>query len=155
MQLKVFEWYEDEFQRIVYRRFKYLYSTEWKDHEIPQGVETTGKSFGDDEKAHERLEEDKQIAEERQGDPSIVVIISDHRVRRLQHLLSDLVRLLDEEPNMKLNRPVRRCKMAVDKRVLAAGTSETFQYQVPCDCHSVACNPKGEDFEYRARSCSK
>lgn len=151
---KVFKWYEDDFQRIIYRRFKYLYLTEWSSHENPQGVEQMKKSLKDEEARQKLDSEEHQIKEERQADPDIVVVIPDHRVRRLQHLLSDLVKLLDEESSMKFNRPVRRCKMVLDKRVLAHGTlphgtPKDFQYRVPCDCYSAECNPKKEDFEHR------
>ncbi|KAK4450402.1 hypothetical protein QBC34DRAFT_448132 [Podospora aff. communis PSN243] len=154
---KVFGRYEDECQRIVYRRFKYLYATEWKDHENPQSTEKMGESFGDDEKARKRLEEEeKQIAEERQADPNIVVVMPDHRLRRLQHLLADLVPLLplDEKSNLKIDRPVRKCRMMVDKRVLTAGMSEGFQYRIPCDCDSFDCNPMGRDFVHRDLTAS-
>jgi hypothetical protein len=146
---KLFETYENEFQRIIYRRFKYLYLTEWKNHDNPQGFEKMKKSLNDEEARKRLVDEEDHIRKEQQEDPNIVVVIPDHRVRRLQHLLSDLVRLLDEESSMKFNRPVRRCKMVVDKRVLAHGTSKAFKYRIPCDCHSVDCNPKQEDFEHR------
>jgi len=39
-------------------------------------------------------DDEEQIAEEREADPGVVVVvIPDHRVRRLQHLLSDLVKI--------------------------------------------------------------
>jgi hypothetical protein len=152
---KVFEWYEDEFQRIIYRRFKYLYSTVWKDHDNPQGYKKKKQSL-DDEEARKKLDsEEDQIKQEKQEDPAIEVVVPDHRARRLQHLLSDLVTLLDEESSMKFNRPVRRCNMVVDKRVLARGTSETYTYRIPCDCHSTKCNPKQEDFVHRDLPISK
>jgi hypothetical protein len=147
---KLFEKYEIEFQRIIYRRFKYLYSTEWKLHKNPQGLEKMKESLKDDEEARKRLDDEEvQIKNEKQEDPNIVVVIPDHRVRRLQHLLIDLIKLLDEESNMKFNRPVRRCKMVVDKRVLAHGTSEAFNYRILCDCHFEDCNPKKVDFDHR------
>ncbi|KAM7218440.1 hypothetical protein V8F06_006204 [Rhypophila decipiens] len=143
MDLKsIFESYEDQFQTIVYRRFKYLYSIQWKTHENPQG--------GGLRKLNE---EERRIAEEKEEDPEnrIVVVITDHRVRRLQHLLIDLVKLLDEESNMDFNRPIRRCDMDVDRRTVAHGTlpatSKALTYHVPCDCSR--CNSKKVDFEHR------
>ncbi|KAK4213518.1 hypothetical protein QBC37DRAFT_285808 [Rhypophila decipiens] len=139
MELKKnFQRCEDGFQRIVYRRFKYLYSTQWKTHENPQGPER---------------EEERRVAQEKEEDPKnrIVVVIPDHRVRRLQHLLSDLVKLLDEQSNMDFNRPIRTCEMVVDRRVVAYGTlpatSKALTYHVPCDCSR--CNSKKVDFKHR------
>ncbi|KAB5572267.1 hypothetical protein GE09DRAFT_956869 [Coniochaeta sp. 2T2.1] len=146
---KLFGWYEDEFQRIIYRRFKYLYLTEWNGDDNPQGFEKKKESLNDEEARKNLDDEEDQIRKEQRKDPDIVVVIPDHRVRRLQHLLSDLVRLLDEESSMKFNRPVRRCKMEVDKRVLAHGTSKDFKYRIPCDCYFGDCNPKQEDFDHR------
>ncbi|KAK4169879.1 hypothetical protein QBC43DRAFT_352113 [Cladorrhinum sp. PSN259] len=149
---KIFFRYEKGFQRIVYRRFKYLYQTKWLNSANPQGPERMKEGLLQ-EVYSKRLdidEEEKQIEAERQGNPDIVVVIPDHRVRRLQHLLSDLVRLLDEESRMKFNRPVRRCKMVVDKRVLAPNTSKEFEYKIPCDCYDrKLCNPEQKDFEHR------
>ncbi|KAM7182956.1 hypothetical protein V8F33_013903 [Rhypophila sp. PSN 637] len=154
MELKKnFERCEDGFQRIVYRRFKHLYSTQWKTHENPQGPEKMKQWLEDDDEALEKLEEEeKRIAEEKEEDPEnrIVVVIPDHRVRRLQHLLSDIVKLLDEESNMEFNRPVRRCEMVVDRRVVAHGTlpatSKALTYRVPCDCSR--CNSEDVDFKH-------
>ncbi|KAK4197923.1 hypothetical protein QBC40DRAFT_284652 [Triangularia verruculosa] len=148
---RCFKPYEDGFQRIVYRRFKYLYSTveDWKREGNPQEIR-------DDEEAE--IKKDLGKDEKRE----VVVVISDHRARRLQHLLVDLVGLLDEESGMKFNRPVRRCTMVVGKEVLAPGTAETFEkeivddgisetyhYRIPCDCYDDECNQNRKPFKHR------
>ncbi|KAK3385236.1 hypothetical protein B0H63DRAFT_510110 [Podospora didyma] len=57
---KVFGWYEEEFQQIIYRRFKYLYLTEWEGHENPQGYEKMKASLGkDDEEARKKLDKEE------------------------------------------------------------------------------------------------
>lgn len=144
---KVFKHYENEFQSIIYRRFKYLYSTNegWKRQGNPQD---------------RREEEEKEIVKERADDPTnIVVVIPDHRARRLQHLLSDLVGLLDEESGMRFNRPVRRCGMVVSRKALAYGSADIFEkdpertdhYRIPCDCQDPdsGCNKTLKDFKHR------
>jgi hypothetical protein len=182
---RVFEWYEDELQRVIFRRFKYLYSAttettfagkaesegkpKWKPQDNPQSVEAslghfkrkrdrgelTDKEY---EEACEKVrQEEKEIAKELQEDPTgpAVVVIPDHRVRRLQHLLSDLVKLLDEVSDMKFNRPVRRCRMEVDRRVLSSKTANDWTakgvspLRIPCDCHHTMCNTKPVDFDHR------
>ncbi|KAM7208209.1 hypothetical protein V8F20_001489 [Naviculisporaceae sp. PSN 640] len=154
---KIFEWYEEQFQRIVYRRFKYLYSTKWTTAINPQGEEKVRAKLekGSNMYCIKNLEEEENmIVEERNKDPdNIVVVIPDHRVRRLQHLLVDLVRLLDEVSSMKFNRPVRRCKMLVDRRVLADRTLTPLNatgYRIHCDCYTDPdCNPDNLDFGHR------
>ncbi|KAK4182878.1 hypothetical protein QBC35DRAFT_545578 [Podospora australis] len=93
--------------------------------------------------------EDRKIKQEGDHSPAVVVVIPDHRARRLQHLLSDLVVLLDEVSGMKFNRPMRRCEMVVTKQVLASGTSDTYMYRIPCDCFDEHCNWKQKDFQRR------
>ncbi|KAK0660458.1 hypothetical protein QBC41DRAFT_383652 [Cercophora samala] len=157
---EVFKPCEDEFQKIIYRRFKYLYSTneEWKDEGNPSTKPNDKITEIEKKRRHD---EEKEIEEERGKDPAnIVVVIPDHRARRLQHLLSDLVELLDEESGMKFNRPVRRCSMVVSKRALAFGTAPNFveistdHVRIPCDCQDpdhdkTGCNWKRKDFEHR------
>ena len=125
---KIFDWYETEFQRIIYRRFTHLYSTKWNREEL----ETQYNSLPG---------EDSTIQKEREANPGAGMVIPDHRVRRLQHLLSDLVEVLDELSKMKFNRPVRRCEMLPDR--------------VACDCHSVECNPTQQDFAHRQLAISR
>ncbi|KAF2031090.1 hypothetical protein EK21DRAFT_64188 [Setomelanomma holmii] len=151
MQLKaLFGWYEMEFQRIIYRRFKYLYSTRWSDHTNPQAFKTQLESLSGEERQHV-IDDEERIKKEGEQYPNIGVIIPDHRIRRIQHLLSDLVELLDEVSTMKFNRPVRRCGMEIDNSVLARGNPLGLQVggRVPCDCHFPDCNPKRQDFEHR------
>jgi hypothetical protein len=142
---KLFGPYEDEFQRIIYRRFKHLYSTMWKDEDNPQDLERLQGSPIDEEILERLIGEEDLIKHEQQADPNIGMVIPDHRVRRLQHLLSDLVELLDEVSTMQFNRPVRRCKMLANNGGV----------RVPCDCHSVDCNPKQVDFEHRQLTVSR
>lgn len=136
---KTFDWYETEFQRVVYRRFKHLYSTKWTNDVNPQQavqgeVDVIGRTTNE-----EFLEEERLITKEAKGNPNARLVIPDHRIRRLQHLLSDLVITLDEVSRMKFNRPIRRCGM------LATDSSD----RVPCDCRDIECNPKQQDFEHR------
>ncbi|KAK0641356.1 hypothetical protein B0T16DRAFT_419701 [Cercophora newfieldiana] len=100
--------------------------------------------------------DDKMIKKELEEDltGATVVVIPDHRVRRLQHLLSDLVTLLDEVSSMKFNRPARRCKMDVDRRVLSYKTATEWRNEglsrIPCDCNDdVGCNSTRLDFKHR------
>jgi len=149
--------YEVEFQRIIYRRFKHLYSTRWKDHDNPQTFKRLQESLADEEILKGLMDEDDCIKNEQQADPNIGIVIPDHRVRRIQHLLSDLVELLDEVSTMKFNRPVRRCKMLIDNKVMASGNTLGLEVRgrAPCDCHSVDCNPKQEDFKHRQLTVSR
>lgn len=185
---KLFEWYEDEFQRIVYRRFRSLYTKKWQTRTNPQAYETLKKNIHDgeqrkkieretlretlyDEKEIEQLEkralkesldhekkqkkleqEEEYIRNEQQQCPDFNVIVPDHRVRRLQHLLMDLVEVLDTFTTMKLNRPVRRCTMLAENRGSPKGSNPlrlVTEQRVPCDCSSFDCNPKQEDFPDR------
>lgn len=134
---KIFEWYENEFQRVVYRRFKQLYATKWPSDVNPQQIEMCD---ADDKVTIDRyLAEEKIIEKERKGNPNARMLIPDHRIRRLQHLLVDLVIQLDQVSLMHFNRPVRRCGM------LSLDSSD----RVPCDCDSVECNPSKSDFKHR------
>jgi hypothetical protein len=134
---ELFEEYEDSFQRIIYRRFKKIYANGPNEHENPADYDE---------------EQEKSITEERKQDPGIDIVVPDHRVRRLQHLLSDLVKLLDQLSTMEFNRPVRRCDMWTENSKASEGENllrlETAR-RIPCDCRSRHCNPKQEDFEHR------
>ena len=139
---KLFEWYEIEFQRIIYRRFKYLYSTRWSEHVNPQQVEhveAEGPHTFDGSTMERWQEEEKLIEKEQKDTPDAGLVIPDHRCRRIQHLLSDLVLTLDEVSRMNFNRPIRRCTMGIDG----------IGGRIPCDCNFVDCNPKGLDFKHR------
>jgi len=131
---EIFGLYETEFQRIIYRRFKHLYSTRWTMQVNPQELELETPSRGDRATIDGYLEEERVIEKEFRDKPNARLVIPDHRIRRLQHLLSDLVVLLDEASRMKFNRPTRR-----------HGASDS----VPCDCHSIHCNPEQKDFQHR------
>ncbi|KAH7080394.1 hypothetical protein BKA63DRAFT_242848 [Paraphoma chrysanthemicola] len=186
---KIFEWYEDDFQRIVYRRFKHLYLTKWKGADNPQAYAPMleGLEAEENEKLiakeslikekdqvdpqdyksrlenleieikEKRIEKEKLIYEEskwkkeKEEDPNSGVIIPDHRIRRLQHLLSDLVELLDEVSTMDFNRPVRRCTMIVENAIKAGFNPHGLVVgsRVPCDCHSADCNKAKLDFTHR------
>lgn len=189
---KLFEWYEDEFQRIIYRRFRSLYTSKWptehnpqayktkrdyiinqeegqktelerrrleeaRDHNDVQKVDTmTSKESFEQKRKLRKLDEDEEsIAIEQQQYPQFNVIVPDHRVRRLQHLLMDLVEVLDAFTTMKLNRPVRKCTMHTENRVslgLGNPLDLTPGYRIPCDCSSLECNPNREDFPDRQLS---
>lgn len=158
---KLFEWYEDEFQRIVYRRFKSLYTDKWPTRTNPQAFETLRKKLvdasDDGEKMRKLEKEEESIRSEREEYPNISVIVPDHRVRRLQHLLSDLVEVLDSFTAMKLNRPVRRCKMLVENSVFTSNNPLGLVTQdcIPCDCSYLSCNPDQEDFPHRQLPATK
>ncbi|KAK5655248.1 hypothetical protein OQA88_5815 [Cercophora sp. LCS_1] len=187
----VFGCYEDELQRIIHRRFKYLYSApetaehpkfdtkeqsegqpKWKPSENPQKLEAsldrlkrkldsgdmTQKQY--EERCRKLRDEEDKITKERDEDQNktTLVVIPDHRVRRLQHLLVDLVKLLDEVSSMRFNRPVRRCRMEVDRKALSYTTALEYErkepgktvFRIPCDCNDVGCNSRREDFDHRA-----
>jgi len=152
---KLFEWYEDEFQRIVYRRFRSLYTHKWPTKTNPQAFEAMRKELvddGEDAGKVKKLEkEEASIRSEREEYPNITVIVPDHRVRRLQHLLSDLVEVLDAFTAMKLNRPVRRCDMSVDNNIFPSSNPLGLVTKdcIPCDCSYLDCNPHQEDFSHR------
>jgi hypothetical protein len=171
---KLFEWYEDEFQRIVYRRFKSLYTNKWPLENNPQDFEKMRKDLdkereeGEDSDVQKKIgkleEEENKIRAEKEKYPNISVIVPDHRVRRLQHLLSDLVVVLDSFTAMKLNRPVRRCGMLVRQGEMpleysVSPISNPLRLVtvdcIPCDCSSHICNPGQEDFEHRQLRASK
>jgi hypothetical protein len=192
---KLFEWYEDEFQRIVYRRFRSLYTSKWSTEPNPQAYKTKRdyivnqeegqktelerkrlqearghddvkkvhnmtleESFEHEQKLKKLDEEEESIATEQQQYPQFNVIVPDHRVRRLQHLLMDLVEVLDAFTTMKLNRPVRKCTMRTENRVPLGSSNPldlTPGYRIPCDCSSLDCNPKQEDFPDRQLSTKK
>lgn len=147
---KLFEWYEDDFQRIIYRRFKYLYTNKWPGRANPQAYEVMTQGL--DEAKREKLEkEEVMIRDDRSKYPDISVIVPDHRVRRLQHLLSDLVEVLDTFTTMKLNRPIRRCKMLAEGNVSSSNNPLNLEVgnHIPCDCSSFECNPSQQDFKHR------
>jgi hypothetical protein len=165
---KLFEWYEVQFQRIIYRRFKSLYTDKWTTKENPQAYQTLKETLDsyngrkleeqalkecpDNQKRRKRLdEEEKNIEREREQYPHISVIVPDHRVRRLQHLLSDLVEVLDAFTAMKLHRPVRKCEMSVEHKVSHSNNPLNLVIgpRIPCDCRSLECNPNQEDFWHR------
>ncbi|KAJ8110511.1 hypothetical protein OPT61_g6667 [Boeremia exigua] len=148
---KVFEWYEDEFQRIVYRRYKYLYANKWPTRTNPQSYEKVLESLETEEEREKLKKEEELIRGEQLKYPHISVIVPDHRVRRLQHLLSDLVEVLDAFTTMKLNRPVRRCKMEAECDVSPSNNplELVVENRIPCDCSSLECNPSQLDFEHR------
>ncbi|KAH6622425.1 hypothetical protein C7974DRAFT_377981 [Boeremia exigua] len=211
---KLFDWYEVEFQRVIYRRFKWLYrhvhtadnpqdygktkeklekARIKKKQEIEEVMinndreRAESRDYGtpkdkfeeEEEKQRRKLEkekkeelatikktiekldaEEKEINEEREKYPNVSVIVPDHRVRRLQHLLSDLVELLDTVSTMKLNRPVRRCEMSYDRVSVIKYGEFAFDHQknpsgldtgdrVPCDCSSLYCNPTQTDNKER------
>jgi hypothetical protein len=136
----IFYGYEEDFERIVYRRYKHLYCIHAEDghrnplaysrrQEISILSETTDlgymklKEMGDDA-IRERV---KEVYEE---NPETVVI-PDQRVRRLQHLLVDLVGLLDKMGNVervKFEGKYKKCDPATErcrcKDCLQNGTKE-------------------------------
>jgi hypothetical protein len=165
---KLFEWYEVQFQRIIYRRFKSLYTNKWPTKTNPQAYKTLKETLDtydgrklekdaleerpNNQKKRRRLEEEEErIQSERELYPNISVIVPDHRVRRLQHLLSDLVEVLDAFTSMKLHRPVRKCKMLVEHKVSSSNNPLDLvtEDRIPCDCTSLECNPKQESFRHR------
>lgn len=189
---KLFEWYEDEFQRIVYRRFRSLYTSIWSPELNPQAYKTkrdyivnqeegqktelerkrmqeargqdavekvenmtSEENLEYEQKLKKLDEEEDSIATEHQQYPQFNVIVPDHRVRRLQHLLMDLVEALDAFTTMRLNRPVRKCTMHAENRV-PLGPNNPLDLTpgdcVPCDCNSIECNPTQEDFPDRQLS---
>jgi hypothetical protein len=141
----VFERYEHHFQRIVYRRFKRLYATKYSGHDNPQ-------AFADEE-------EEEEIKKEQCDEPRIGtgVVVPDHRVRRLQHLLSDLVELLDQVSTLELHRPVRRCKMWTENNTVSSRNPLKLQTEerIPCDCSKLRCNPNQTDFRWRQLTFGK
>jgi hypothetical protein len=152
---KLFEWYEDGVQRIIYRRFKSLYTNVWPTKTNPQALENLREHLYVDDDDRERVKklekEENSIRSEREQYPNISVIVPDHRIRRLQHLLSDLVEVLDAFTAMKLNRPVRRCKMVIENNILNNSNPLDLvtEGSIPCDCGSFYCNPTQEDFYWR------
>jgi hypothetical protein len=122
----IFEKYENHFQGIIYRRFKRLYSTKWADQQNPQGY---------------NREEEDLITEEREKDPNIGIVVPDHRIRRLQHLLRDLVDLLDEVSMLDFQRPVRRCTMLAENYVVSEENplGLVTKKMIPCDCTHRDC----------------
>jgi anaerobic selenocysteine-containing dehydrogenase len=186
---ELFEWYEAEFQRIVYRRFRSLYTSIWSTEPNPQAYETKKdqiinqeegqktelerkrlqeardhddikkvdkmtlkESIEHEQKLKKLDEEENSITTEQQQYPQFNVIVPDHRVRRLQHLLVDLVKALDAFTTVKLKRPERKCTMRTENRV-PGGTSNPLGLvtddRIPCDCNSLDCNPYQEPFSHR------
>lgn len=146
-----FRWYDHDFQRIVFRRFLHLYSTKWLGSENPQNPEKMQANHTSEVEIKRIIDELKQVEEEQLLDPHCGIVIPDHRLRRLQHLLCDLVGLLDQVSNMEFNRPIRRCGMlqspprVAEDNPLGLLTKE----RVPCDCFNIECNPGQEDFDHR------
>lgn len=67
----------------------------------------------------------------------------------------DLVEALDAFTTMKLHRPVRKCTMRAESRIPLGQSNPldlTTGDRVPCDCSSLECNPKQEDFPHRQLS---
>lgn len=148
---KIFRWYEIEFQRVIFRRFQHLYSTKWKAQDNPQKVENLQDIFAEEDILQKLVEEDQLVQNERELNPNAGVMIPDHRIRRLQHLLSDLVELLDKVSAMKFNRPIRRCSMLVRNNTPSKGNflDREVDVRIDCDCRSLDCNPPQKDFEHR------
>ncbi|KAK6365864.1 hypothetical protein LTR64_008700 [Lithohypha guttulata] len=90
----IFSWYEDEFQRIIFRRFEHLYSTEFKTSRNPQ--RNPVQIWATLVNSERNKREDRRIIEDEKLRSGNGRVIPDYRVRRLQHLLVDLVELLDE-----------------------------------------------------------
>jgi hypothetical protein len=153
---ELFEGYEHDFQRIVYRRFKHLYMTRWSDHENPQAFAKLRESLLAAERTALEKEED-QIKTEQREDANIGIVVPDHRVRRLQHLLCDLVKLLDKVSMLEFHRPTRRCTMQTENNAVSSGNPLGLEVgkRVPCDCHGLDCNPEKKDFEYRQLTFGK
>jgi hypothetical protein len=84
-------------------------------------------------------------------------VVPDHRVRRLQHLLSDLVELLDQVSTLELHRPVRRCKMWIENNVVSSRNPLKLQTEkrISCDCSKLRCNPDQTDFKWRQLTFGK
>jgi hypothetical protein len=142
----LFEWYEDEFQRIIYRRFRSLYEHKWSGVDNrPDFEKKLNEGSGNN------LQAEKEMIEAEQLKYPNIIIVPDHRVRRLQHLLSDLVVVLDSFTTMKLNRPVRRCNMSVEYNISASKNplGLVTSHRVRCDCSDRKCNPENEDFDHR------
>lgn len=148
---RIFRHYEIDFLRVVFRRFQHLYSTRWKAQDNPQKIEKLQGIFAEEDIIQKLVDEDQLIHNEREANPNAGVMVPDHRIRRLQHLLSDLVELLDQVSAMKFNRPIRRCGMLVRNH---APIEENFldrevDIRIPCDCRSLDCNPTQQDFQHR------
>lgn len=148
---KVFEWYGDELQRIIYRRFKSLYKGTWSAHHNPQDFHLLTMD-ADEDTIKKWEKEESMIRDEQQQYPGVSVIVPDHRLRRLQHLLSDLVEVLDAFTAMNLNRPVRRCRMWVGHQAFLPSNPLNLVTagRIPCDCNSLDCNPKQVNFAHRS-----
>lgn len=65
---KLFEWYEDEFQRIIYRRFRSLYSSKWSTEPNPQAYKTKRDYIVNQEEGQETERERKRLQEARGHD---------------------------------------------------------------------------------------
>jgi hypothetical protein len=79
----LFKKYEVDFQRIVYRRFKRLYTTNGEeDPENPQAFEKIRETLGITER--KALDEEEHlIIKEKKREPKIGIVVPDHRIRRL------------------------------------------------------------------------
>lgn len=131
--------YESQIQRIIYRRFKSLYATKWTTDENPQGYDKLVAASKDEEYIEKLKHEEELIERDHEINPDYPVVVPDHRIRRLQHLLSSLIELLDEVSTMRFKRPVDRCAMQL----------RDSPERVPCDCNSPACNPEKQNFAHR------
>jgi hypothetical protein len=94
---------------------------------------------------------DQDLISEKDQYPNISAFPPDHRVRRLQHLLVDLVVLLDEFTATKLNRPARKCDMTLERTVHPIHNPLGLETgsRIPCDCSKETCNKDALDFEHR------
>ncbi|KAK5309572.1 hypothetical protein LTR70_010162 [Exophiala xenobiotica] len=70
---KIFGHYETEFQRIIYRRFKHLYSTRWRPQDNPQDFERQRESLTDEELIKALIQEEELIKGEREAHPDATI----------------------------------------------------------------------------------
>ena len=124
---EIFAPYEEEFQRIVYRRFKRAYP----------GAEDRCPAQANPAFDRELASSEREWALD--GKP----IVPDHRIRRLQHLLADVVDLADELSFTRLRRPVRRW----DPSIVGEGDGQW----VACDCWWAKCRPEVGSFWWRPK----
>jgi hypothetical protein len=129
----IFDEYENDYERIIHRRSAQL------GRKPPHKME----HFDDG---------DQDLISEKDQYPNISAFPPDHRVRRLQHLLIDLVVLLDKFTATRLNRPVRKCDMTLKRTVYSSHNPLSLEtgFRIPCDCSDTKkCNKDAVDFEHR------
>jgi hypothetical protein len=129
----IFDEYEADYERIIHRRYAQL------GRKTPRNIEDFNK-------------EEKKLRWEKELYPNINPFPPDHRVRRLQHLLIDLVVLLDKFTATRLNRPVRKCDMTLKRTVYSSHNPLSLEtgFRIPCDCSDTKkCNKDAVDFEHR------